>query len=146
MHRNRRRFVPFRRGIVKFAFFLPNPIWFESHKNQCLFMGHEPALTNNPTLDKIWQFTEPDEIQFSDQCVAPLSPLQSSVDPYLIISGTVLTWWQFSSLLWLFSADKPRLFSKSCARNLQFSPIKTLHCIFPSKSICESCQAMFIYS
>ena len=32
-------------------------------------MGHEPALTNNPTLDKIWQFTEPDEIQFSDQCL-----------------------------------------------------------------------------
>ena len=33
--------------------FLPNPIWFESHKNQCLFTEHEPTLTNNPTLDKI---------------------------------------------------------------------------------------------
>ena len=106
-------------------------------------MSPLPLITRHLTKSgNLWGHKS-DQFQFSDQLVAPLSPMQFSVDPYLIISGTILTLWQLSSLLWLFSMDKPSLFSKSCARNLQFNPI-TLHCIFSRKKrIFNSCKAMF---
>ena len=41
---------------VKYGYFYHNPIWFESHKNQFLFKGHEHTHCNYPALDKVRQF------------------------------------------------------------------------------------------
>ena len=121
--------------------FLPNPVWFESHKNQCLFTRHEPTLLFTRHLtnsDNLWPEVRLVPV-FRSVGGPSLSPLQSSVDPYLLLGqfyycdSAPIVWW-------LFSAAKPRLFSKSCARNLQYRPITfyiAYFVIWQNKRKCE---------
>ena len=45
-------------SVKYYTFYLDNPIWLQSHKNQSLFTRHGPTLHNNPQhltkSDNLW--------------------------------------------------------------------------------------------